>query len=157
MNDFDNFYRDEFGDVLRTVTLALGDAERAEEVTQEAFERALRRWRTVRQMAKPVGWVVVVAINAERRRWKREQTPAAMWHSVDVVEDEAGSVATAVVVRQALDRLTARQRAAVVLRYFADLSVADVATALGCAEGTAKATLHQSLRIMRIDLEEDER
>jgi RNA polymerase sigma factor (sigma-70 family) len=61
-------------------------------------------------------------------------------------------VATAIDLREALDRLTGRQRAAVVLRYLADLPIAQIAIALGCAEGTAKATLHQALAILRIDL-----
>jgi DNA-directed RNA polymerase specialized sigma24 family protein len=50
VDDFDDFYRTEFGHVLRTVALAIGDRDRAEEVTQEGFARALRRWSRVREM-----------------------------------------------------------------------------------------------------------
>ena len=154
VDDFDCFYRDEYGSVLRTVSLALGDATRAEEVTQEAFVRALRRWPRVRQMANPAGWVVVVAVNADRRRWARDRsTPGSDGPAICPVADHAGLVAIAVDLRDALARLTARQRAAVVLRYLGDLPVADIAEALGCAEGTAKATLHQALAILRVDLD----
>jgi RNA polymerase sigma factor (sigma-70 family) len=59
-------------------------------------------------------------------------------------------------VRDAITALPARQREAVVLRYLADLPIADVAEAMGCAVGTVKATLHQALRALRVELEEDE-
>jgi RNA polymerase sigma-70 factor (ECF subfamily) len=154
VDDFDRFYRDEYGSVLRTVSLALGDATRAEEVTQEAFVRALRRWRRVGTMANPAGWVVVVAVNADRRRWARESgAPAHEATPVLAADDHASAVATSLDLREALARLTGRQRAAIVLRYLIDLPISDIATALGCAEGTAKATLHQALAILRVDLD----
>jgi RNA polymerase sigma-70 factor (ECF subfamily) len=156
VDDFNEFYDDEFGSVLRSVTLALGDATRAEEVTQEAFVRALRRWSKVGRMANPAGWVVVVAVNADRKRWHREQQAPPNYEVVSAVtEDHAGAVVTSVDLRDALARLTGRQRAAVVLRYLTDLPIADIATALGCAQGTVKATLHQALAILRVDLDGD--
>jgi RNA polymerase sigma factor (sigma-70 family) len=96
---------------------------------------------------------VVVAINADRKRWKRETSaPMAPRDDGESVEDHAGAITTSVVLRAALARLTKRQRAAIVLRFFADFPVADIAQALGCAEGTVRATLHQALGIMRIDV-----
>ena len=53
----------------------------------------------------------------------------------------------------ALNQLGERQRAAVVLRYFADLPLAEIAAVMGCATGTVKATLHQALDRLRIELE----
>ena len=157
MDDFDTFYEDEYGNVLRSVTLALGDETRAEEMTQEAFVRALRRWSKVSRMTNPAGWVVVVAVNADRRRWRRERPPQLDDQTLSAAtEDHASAVATAIDVREALGRLSSRQRAAVVLRYLTDLPVADIATALNCAEGTAKATLHQALAILRVDLDRTE-
>jgi RNA polymerase sigma-70 factor (sigma-E family) len=151
--DFDSFYRDEYGAVLRTVRLVLGDAERAEEVTQEAFVRALKRWSKVREMTRPGGWVAVVAVNADRKRWRRESR-GAVTPTEETSRDHASSVVVSLTIREALFRLTVRQRAAVVLRYLTDLPIADIATALGCAEGTAKATLHQALSALRADLSE---
>jgi RNA polymerase sigma-70 factor (sigma-E family) len=158
VNDFDQFFRDEYGNVLRTVGLALGDEVRAEEVTQEAFVGALRRWSRVGRMDNPAGWVVVVAVNADRRRWARERSePSERPDPALPADDHAGSVATAVDLREALGRLTARQRAAVVLRYLMDLPVVDIAEALGCAEGTAKATVHQALARLRVDFDGSDR
>ena len=48
------------------------------------------------------------------------------------------------------------QREAVVLRYLADLPIADVARAMDCATGTVKATLHQAMRSMRVELDDTE-
>jgi RNA polymerase sigma-70 factor (ECF subfamily) len=70
------------------------------------------------------------------------------------VSDPEVGVVTRVSVRDAIATLAPRQRQAVVLRYLADLPVRDVAEAMGCAEGTVKATLHQALRAMRIELED---
>jgi DNA-directed RNA polymerase specialized sigma24 family protein len=55
-------------------------------------------------------------------------------------------------VRDALDVLAPRQRVAIVLRYLGDLQVAEVAKAMGCSEGTAKATLHTALAKLRTHL-----
>ena len=155
MNEFERFCDDCYGDVLRSVTLAIGDLQRSEDATQEAFARACQRWRTVSKMDRPIVWVYVVALNAERKRWRRERTRSE--EIVDVpVDDHAGSVVTAVVVRDALRRLSARQRTAIVLRYLAGLSVAEVARVMHCADGTAKATLHQALRALQVDVGDDE-
>jgi RNA polymerase sigma-70 factor (ECF subfamily) len=157
VDGFETFFEATYGDVLRAVEMVLRDSERAEEVTQEAFVRAFTRWRSVRKMDRPQGWVVVVAINAERRRWRREPRSEVFERSSPpVTVDHAGTVVTSLSVRDALDRLTLRQRAAVVLRYLADLPIPEIARALGCAEGTVRATLHQSLTKLRVDLRESE-
>jgi RNA polymerase sigma-70 factor (ECF subfamily) len=153
-DEFAAFFREHYGEVLRSVAVALGDRDRAEDVTQEAFARACRRWRSVSAMEKPVAWVYVVALNAERTRWRREQRrpddPAAE------VLDPSGAVLDALTLEVALDALTPRQRAVVVLRYLADLSTTDVAAVMGCAPGTVKATLHQALARLRVDLDGSE-
>lgn len=153
-HEFEAFFGDHYGAVLRSVAFTLGDHDRAEEVTQEAFARACRRWRSVSAMDRPVAWVYVVALNAERTRWRREQR--APEGPVLEASDPSSAVLDAVTLRDALEALTPRQRAVVVLRYLADLSTADVATVMGCAPGTVKATLHQALRRLRVDLDGSE-
>lgn len=154
-DEFAAFFREHYGEVLRSVAVTLGDRDRAEDVTQEAFARACRRWRSVSTMEKPVAWVYVVALNTERTRWRREQRHPEMQPG-DAI-DPSGAVLDAVTLEQALDALTPRQRAVVVLRYLADLSTADVAAVMGCAPGTVKATLHQALGRLRVDLDGSER
>ena len=156
MRDFGEFYRREYGQAVVTVALALGDRHRAEEVVQEAFSRAYRRWRTVGRMERPDAGVVVVAINAERRRFRSDRSTGTRSELGLFVVDHAVTVVARVAVSEALAELTERQRAAVVLRYLADLPFADVASALGCAEATARTTVHQALQKLRIEMEGEE-
>jgi RNA polymerase sigma-70 factor (ECF subfamily) len=157
VTDFEAFFADEYGDVLRTVALVIGDRGRAEEATQEAFARAFRRWRTVSRMDRPAGWVYVVALNTERKRWRRDERLVPAGGADGVGRDHADPVSASVVVHELLDRLAPRQRAALVLRYLGDLTVPEIARALGCAEGTVKSTLHDAVRNLRIELEGSER
>ena len=70
---FEEFFRDRYGEVVRSMRLMVGDDARAEELAQEAFARACRHWRRVRGLDRPVAWVYVVATNEARRGWRREQ------------------------------------------------------------------------------------
>jgi RNA polymerase sigma-70 factor (ECF subfamily) len=153
VDGFDEFFMENHGRVLRAVRL-LVDRDRAEELTQEAFARACRRWRSVSRMEHPVAWVYVVALNERRGLWRRERDLDMLAAVPSRESDETGAVLTALHVREALRTLSARQRTAVVLRYLADLPISDVADAMNCAEGTVKATLHHALRRLRITLEE---
>lgn len=155
MAAMDRFVSAHYEEVRRALTLALGDAERAEDVTQEAFVQAWRRWRHVSAMDRPVAWVYVVAINKARRDLRRD-TRVVEGPPVIPSPDPAGAVVTSVSLAAALKALPPRQRAVVVLRYLADLSNAQVAEALGCAEGTVKSTLNAALSNLRFELEEQE-
>ena len=136
----------------RALTLAVRDPQMAEDMAQEGFARALRRWHVVSVADRPAAWVYVVAVREARRRQRKaalEDGPR--WDEgahVDVLAD--------VDLHAALDTLAPRQRMAVVLRLLADLSVADTARAMRCSEGTVKATLHKALARLRVELEEVE-
>jgi RNA polymerase sigma-70 factor (ECF subfamily) len=154
---FEEFFRERYGEVVRSMRLVIGDSSRAEELTQEAFARAYRHWRRVRTLDRPVAWVYVVATNEARRGWRREQRAQSDVSTVPTsVDDATGALATALDVRAALVVLTDRQRAAVVLRYLADLPIAEIAEVMGCAPGTVKATLHQALALLRVELEDND-
>lgn len=147
---FATFFDENYAAVCRGLSVALGDALRAEEAAQEAFTRAYVRWRRVSQMDRPAGWVYVTAVRvATRRREPR---------SVRAEPRSVGDVAEVVVEREslaeAIDDLSERQRLAVVLRYGLDLSVDDVAEAMGCAAGTVKSTLHAALARLHVSLDE---
>ena len=154
--EFDEFYESHFDKVARALTLAGGDRELAHDAAQEAFARALRQWRKVREMSRPDGWVYVVAMNHMRDHWRRTERRRARTPAPAYVMDDMSTVAIRVSVRDAIATLPPRQREAVVLRYLADLPLADVAEAMGCATGTVKATLHQAMLSMRIELDDTE-
>ncbi len=152
---FEAFAAENYDSVRRALAVAFGDAERAADVAQEAFARAWRRWPRVSTMERPVAWVYVVALNQAKRDLRLERhLPGPP--PVSPPSDVAGSVATRISLQTALDGLAPRQRAVVVLRYLADLSTAEVARALGCAEGTVKSTLHAALTRLRIEVGEEE-
>jgi RNA polymerase sigma-70 factor, ECF subfamily len=155
---FEDLFRRHYGEVVRSMRLMVGDHERAEELAQEAFTRACRHWRRVSRLDNPAAWVYVVACNEARRSWRRERRAASTvgGPATKLVENSGQTVDDVLDVRAALAQLTERQRAAVVLRYVADLPLADIAEVMGCATGTVKATLHQALARMRVELEVDD-
>ena len=154
---FDDFYGTNFDRLARTLTVALGDRSEAEEAAQEAMTRALLRWRHVRSLDRPAAWLYVVAMNHVRDRWRHDHRQPRWDADADTsTADPSGGVTTTLSVREAIATLPARQRQAVVLHYLADLPIADVADAMGCAVGTVKATLHHALGSLRIELEEDD-
>lgn len=155
MRDFDGFFGVEYLRVLRSLTLVLADRQRAEDAAQEAFARAYRRWGSVGKMERPGTWVYVVALRSERRRLARDaQRPSAELEAVD--GSGLDDAVDRVWLSDALAKLSPRQRCAVVLRYYADLPVADVAAAMGCAPGTVKATLHVALERLHVRMAVDE-
>jgi RNA polymerase sigma-70 factor (ECF subfamily) len=154
---FDEFYETFFDRVARALVLAGADRDVARDATQEGFARALRRWHQVREMDRPDGWVYVVAMNQLRDQWRRSARRRDRTPTVDDgAVDNTRTVATRLSVRDAIATLPSRQRQAVVLRYLADLAIADVADAMGCATGTVKATLYQAMRSMRVELDDTE-
>ena len=158
--DFEQFFDEHYGATVRALALAIGDRDRAEDWVQDAFAKAYRRWGRVSAMDRPAAWIYVVALNAERKEWARDERRALrasrrLDGSAEPSPDVATSTTDALDVRSALRALTDRQRTAVVLRYLADLTIVDIARVMGCAEGTVKATLHQSLAKLRVELAEE--
>jgi len=153
MDEFEAWYRREYPRVLAACTaLAGGWTDAAREATDEAFTRAIERWRTVREMAAPGGWVQVVALNHLRRHLRRRgsERRAVLRDLPNGVAPEAPDVGLWTVVAG----LPSRQQACVVLRYVHDMPEADIAAALGVARGTVSATLHQALGRLRGELGE---
>ncbi|MHB1928327.1 MAG: RNA polymerase sigma factor [Acidimicrobiales bacterium] len=154
MDDFEAWYRREYPRVLAACTaLAGGRADAGREATDEAFTRAIERWRTVGAMAAPGGWVQVVALNHLRRTLRRHRSEqrAVRSHGPDpAAAPEPPDLALWDLVRT----LPRRQQACVVLRYVHDLPEADIAEALGVARGTVASTLHSAARRLRSLLDE---
>ncbi len=142
--DFDEFYAAVYGGLVGQVYLLTRDQGEAQDVVQEAFVRALGRWRTVSELDDPVAWVRRVAINLAISRWRRQRNALVAWRrrGDSAAYDDPGVERVALV--SALRTLPARQRAAVTLHYVADLPVATVARELGVPEGTIKSDLSRA-------------
>lgn len=146
------FCRREHSRLVGAVAAYTGEEELAWECAQEALGRACARWGRVREMQRPGGWVLVVAMNLAKRRLRRRRrrhqaVQQARGRRAD--DAETGDAAEAVAVRQAVAELPARQRQVVALRFVADLDVAQTAEVMGCRPGTVKALTHQALAALR--------
>jgi RNA polymerase sigma-70 factor (ECF subfamily) len=143
MTDFDDFYAAHYADLTVQVYAYFGDRQEAQDVVQEAFCRALARWRQVSGYDDPAAWVRRVAWNLATSRWRRIRVMRA-FHSRQrgepVVE---GPEPDRVALIEALASLPTAHRRAMVLRYLADLPVAEIADREGVAEGTVRSWLHR--------------
>lgn len=130
----------------------------AEDLTQETLARTCKHWSTVTAAASPEAWVYRTASNLSNS-WLR-RLRVARRHAATLLPTSADDVdpTDRPVLEAALATLTPRQREAVILRYFTDLSVADTATAMGCAAGTVRALTAQGIAALRqhIDIDDDQ-
>ena len=151
--EYSAFFRREFPAVLRTIALMLRDAHRAEEITQDAFLKLLQEWPKISRYERPSSWVRRVAVRLAMRSIERDR----LWTRVREGLLPSGlDRPSRFDVDGAIRRLPASQRAAIVLHYYEDRPVAEVATILGCAESTARVHLHHGRNRLRQLLGEDD-
>jgi RNA polymerase sigma-70 factor, ECF subfamily len=132
----------------------LRDEHLAADATQETGLRFLRQLTQFRGESELKTWSLGIALNVVRETRRKRPVPvdamsdSVAEHPAEALEaDEMKSQ-----LRLALKDLSDRQREAVVLRFFEELSVDETAAAMGCAAGTIKATVHQALRILKTKL-----
>jgi len=151
--EFSAFVRDRRHELLRSACLlTAGDTHRAEDLVQTALARLYTAWPRVRRDGSQNAYTWRIIVNAhvdETRRpwWRRERSvaePPDRPGTTDFPDVTGGSA-----VRAALARLPAGMRATVVLRYWADFSVADTARVLGCSEGTVKSQAAKGIARLR--------
>ena len=142
--DYDDFFRLHYPHVVRVVHSILGDRARAEEVAQEAFVRLYLRWARVSTYDQPLAWTRRVAVRLAFRVYRRDRMRSTLERRA-VGADVSGEPAAATDLAL-LRRLPRNQRVAITLRYLEDLTMADVAAAMGCAEATVRVHLHRGRR-----------
>jgi RNA polymerase sigma-70 factor (ECF subfamily) len=146
---FGAFYRTEAEGVFRTVYLLTRDPALAEDATQEAFARALERWRRLQGQAWVGGWVTRTAINVAKRGLRHRDPPRADPHG-------SGADADATIdLWRGVSRLPPRQQEAVILYYRDDRPVEEIAQILGCREGTVRTHLARARASLRTAVEVD--
>ena len=147
--EFTSFYEREATRLVRTVTLVTGEAALAEEVVAEAFARAWSRWPKVRTHARPDAWIMRVAINESRSRFRRRALERRLAHRVarpEHVTDPDPVVAQP--LWDAVALLGRRERTLIALRYVAGLPQAEIAEILGIPPGTVASGLHRARRTL---------
>lgn len=141
---FDEVYAAHYADLTVQLYAYFGDRQEAQDVVQEAFCRALTRWKRVSRYEDPVAWIRRVAWNLAVSRWRRTRTALGFLRRQSPVELHAdGPSPDRVALVAALSELPGNHRRALVLHYLADMSVAEVALREGVAEGTVKSWLHR--------------
>ncbi|MDX3311122.1 SigE family RNA polymerase sigma factor [Streptomyces sp. NPDC054884] len=149
---FQEFVRARWSRLVRTAYLLTGDVHHAEDLTQTALAKAYRSWRRISRSDSPEAYVrrMLVTCNSDRFR-KRRVTEALTAAPPDRAgrDEGAGQVEERGSLLAGLAQLPPRQRAVVVLRYWEDLSEAEVAEVLGCSTGTVKSQASKGLAKLR--------
>ncbi|MEJ7788008.1 MAG: SigE family RNA polymerase sigma factor [Solirubrobacteraceae bacterium] len=147
---FDDFVRARWEPTVRLAWRLARDPDTAEDLAQEAFSRLWPRWAGLTAEDDPVAYLnrtlVNLFISSKRRknvlsRLRRERETALPDPSEEVTSRDA--------IDRALRELPPQQQLVVLLRYSADLTVQDVASALGCSEGTVKTHAARARQRMR--------
>ena len=149
--------------LVGALTVYTGDRGDAEDLAQEAFARIHSSPRKLRDPDRIVSYLYSVAFNLARTRWRRQRTfgraMQRLGRNAEVDADfELSSLqsSTAAVTAAAVGALPERQRACVVMRYYTELSVADIATALGISPNSVKTHLQRALTSLRSTLVDED-
>jgi RNA polymerase sigma-70 factor (sigma-E family) len=149
--EFRAYFEARAGVMRRTAYLLCGDWHRAEDLAQTAFAKLYVAWPRLNRNGQVDAYarkiVVRAAIDDSRRWFRRRET--AMDSLPDIVPAPVPGIDDAIDVRRALAELPPGQRAAVILRYWEDLPIAETAELLGCSEGTVKSQAAKGLATLR--------
>jgi RNA polymerase sigma-70 factor (sigma-E family) len=149
---FDEFVAARSPRLLRTAYLLTHDWALAEDLLQTALAKAWEAWQRIEGDPEPYVRRIVVNAYASwwRRRWTHE-LPSESLPEQTARADPHGGVDERDRLWRALGRLPRRQRAVLVLRYFEDLSEAEIADVLGCGVGTVKSQASRAIAKLRLD------
>jgi RNA polymerase sigma-70 factor (sigma-E family) len=145
--------------LVRLAALLLGDRAVAEELVQDAYVQLHQRWSRLRDPHKALGYLRTSVVNAARSagrrrvvadRYTASQPPLA--HVPSAEHGALGALEQTEVVA-ALRALPARQREALVLRYYLDLSESEIAEVMGISRGAVKSHASRGIAALRATLE----
>jgi RNA polymerase sigma-70 factor (sigma-E family) len=151
---FREFMTSRWPDLVRLAYGLTGDRWLAEDLAQTALASACTAWWRVRRADDPDAYVRKILINASKRRFRRagpaEQTQQALQAQNARIDDQAALSDQRTDLLTALRALPQRQRAVIVLKYWADMNDAQIADLLGCSEGTVRSQAWRALAKLRV-------
>lgn len=157
LTDFRSFYQREYRSVLGMAYALTGDRSVAEDLCQDAFVAAFRRWTEVGVMEYPDAWVRRVVANRSASRFRRLASEGrALFRLGPPSQEVPPPSEDSMAVWSALRRLPPRQAEIVVLIYFADLSHVDASALMGCSVETARTHLKRAKARLARALGDDE-
>jgi RNA polymerase sigma-70 factor (sigma-E family) len=152
-DEFERFVRAASARLLRAAWLLVGDWPAAEDLVQAAFERTWPRWTKLSDDAHRLAYlhrvVMHLFLRGRRRKWTGELASEHLPQRTGIDEIQTADLRVGLV--SALRRLPPRQRAVIALRYVADLTEAQTATAMNCSTGTVKSYSARALAALRSD------
>ncbi|WP_117208364.1 SigE family RNA polymerase sigma factor [Allorhizocola rhizosphaerae] len=148
---FREFVETRYGELLRTAFLLTGTHHAAEDLLQSSLLRLMDRWHSVDE---PKNYLYRIMANQRVSVWRRLGARELLTDSLPVrtTPDTADAVVQRDELLSALDRLPARMRTVLVLRYWLDYSEADTAAMLGCSVGSVKSQASRGLAKLRTRL-----
>lgn len=148
------FCADQLPRLVGLLALHTGDRLVAEDLAHDALVTVCEKWPRIRRMERREAYVSRIAVNLAASRWRRRsaarRAAARRGPDPEVHTDPDGADTAA--VRQAVVRLPQRQRTALVLRYYAGLSVAETADELDCPKGTVTSLTSRAVAALRDEL-----
>jgi RNA polymerase sigma-70 factor (sigma-E family) len=152
-----DLYAGHYGQLVRLALLLVHDLQTAEEIVQDAFEAMHLAWVRLRDSDKALAYLRQTVVNRSRSVLRHRK--AIDLHAPKAAPDEPSAEHDAIMliersaVISALRQLPARQREAIVLRYYADLSEADIAKAMGISRGAVKSHTARAMAALKSTLE----
>ena len=152
---FRDFVRSRSRALLRTAYLLTGNVADAEDLVQSALAKTYVAWDRIQDRSALDGYVRRAIVNTHISWWRRRRVEEYPTDEIpdQAVIDNGESSDIQESLRRAIDRLPQRMRAAVMLRYYEDMTEAEVADVLGVSLGTVKSTVSRAVAKLRIDAE----
>jgi RNA polymerase sigma-70 factor (sigma-E family) len=152
--DYAHFVRTRTHALLRSAFLLTGDQHLAEDLVQEALARTHRAWQRLDRLDNAEAYARKVMYHAQVSVWRRPKVAEVLPADFEPdrspgADDHAESAVERLVLRRALLRLSARQRAVIVLRFFEDHTEAEAARLLGVSVSTVKTQTGRALDRLR--------
>jgi RNA polymerase sigma-70 factor (ECF subfamily) len=139
--------------LLYYATSLIGNPESALDVLQEVWIKVFRTIRKLKDPASLRSWLYSIthgiAVDRIRKSYAREQAERAQYEEFVEAEEPSFAVEDAAAIHQALSEIGLKHREVLVLHFLEDLSVAEIATVVGCSEGTVKSRIHYAKRAMK--------
>lgn len=151
-------YTVHYNQLVRLAVMLVHDVQTAEEVVQEAFAAMHLAWQRLRDTEKALAYLRQVIVNKSRSELRHRKVVET--HAPKPAPDEQSAEHAALTliersaVTSALRALPARQREAIVLRYYGDFSEADIATAMGISKGAVKSHTARAMAALKLALEQ---
>lgn len=150
MIPFESFYRQEYQGMLGIALTLARDTTQAEDLVQEAFITAHRRWDRVSQYDSPRAWVRRVLINRATSLRRRLSAEVRAVSRVGPLEPAAPDLSPETAdVWSEVRRLPRRQQQAIALHYVGQLSMVEIADVMGLSQGAVKSHLHRARETLR--------